>query len=210
MKIKIIYLAIASLFILGSCKKDIKDKDNTSPLSFQVQTKNPTSGVVQWTTGTAHAVSITAITPSATESNYNSSINQDMNLFAVSGIGNLALPLGSYPNIQFRIQLSPNAAGSALHLEGIFDDGTSMIPLIFDISDETVLQAISNNLDVAAGSSYKVSVSIDLDALTQGIMASDLMNEEVNGQVMISPLSNPATYDAILSNLAGSLSVTVQ
>lgn len=210
MKIRIILYTMASLFLLASCKKNETDVANTSSLSFQVQTQNQGTGLVQWSSGTAHAASITAITPSATESNYNSIVSQDMNLFSASGIGSLNLPLGDYQNTQFRIELSPSGNGSSLHLEGIFNDGTSMVPVIFDISDIAILQVLSSNFNIAAGSTYKVSVAVDLTALTQGIVADDLMNEELNGQVLLSSQSNAATYNTIVSNLASSLSVTVQ
>ena len=208
MKTKFTYLAFAFLIIFGSCKKN--QQATTTPFSFQLQTQNATSGVVQWTAGTAHGATLTAITPSATLSNYNSTINQDLDLFSASTMGSVALPLGTYPTIQFQIELAPSATGSALHLEGIFNDGTNMVPVKFDIPASTVLQAIASNVAVASGSGYKVAVTIDLDALTQGVSTTDLTGDEQNGEVDVSDSINAGLYSTILANLQGALSITIQ
>ena len=167
--------------IFGSCQKN--HQESTSAITFQLQTQNAGTGTVQWTSGTAHVATVTAITPSATTSNYTSTVNQDINLFSPASIGNITLPTGAYQNIQFQLTMAPSATTSALHLEGTFNDGTNTVPVKLDIPDNTVLQVVDSSLAVAAGTGYKAIISIDLNKLTLGVAATDLASTEQNGEV---------------------------
>lgn len=209
-------LAVASLFFT-SCKKESTNTEQAATIMYRLQTTNRTAVVartsptgrveganIQWQSGSAAATGLKfEATNSAGEVELKQKIIQQLDLFATNSvIGNMAIPAGTYNEVELKAYLAPVGSSPALELNGSFTNGSSIIPVRFIVNTSVELKAEKHSISVAEGNVYSALNTLDLSALTNGIAESALASATLaNGVIVLSASSNAAIYNRILENL---------
>ena len=220
MKITNLIIAAASLLLFNSCKKSAT---SDQALQYQIQTTNRTAvvnaplsaGSITWTSGTATAslIKLEAKNSNNTEVEFKSTLNQQIDLFApiATSLGNVVIPPGTYSEVEFKIDLTPNGSAPSLVLNGQFTSGTGVItPVIFQVNSMVEIKAEQTNVTITSTSGSTALTSVNLALLTVGISQTMLNSATLtNGKIIISATSNTALFDIITANVIKSHEVEV-
>jgi hypothetical protein len=193
----------AAAIIFVSCKKDAS---GPAGVSFQLKVTNnvtdvaakSTAAALTWNSGTAMPSSVKfEAKKGTTEVEYTSSASQQVNLFSVtqSTFGNITLPDGTYSEIELKINVNE------LELNGTYNNGTTDIPVSFQVTAPLLIKAEQNNVAVSGGSLTAVT-ELNLSLYTTGITQTMLNNAtKTNGTIVISSASNASLYNIIVNNI---------
>ena len=212
MKITNLLIALTSLFIFNSCKKSASADQ---AIQYQLATINRTAvvntpvsaGSITWTSGTASAtlIKLEAKNSSNTEVEFKSQMAQQIDLFSsvAATLGNVIIPPGTYKEVEFKIQMTPNGSTAALTLNGKFTSGTGIVtPVTFLVNSMFEIKAEQANVSITDNSSTTAVTSLNLALLTTGISQTMLNNATVtNGTIVISSSSNTNLFNIISANL---------
>ncbi len=209
MKRNILFLttALSVVLLFAACKKN-----NSSPeVRYQINTISRSStvartlsGTVQWTSGYMNATEIKfEAENNTTEVEYKSVAPQRIDLFApLTTLGIIALPPGTYTEVDFEVELAPNGSDASLELKGTFTSGVIVTPVIFRVGSALEIESEKDNVTIADNASYTALTSLNLSVLTQGITEAMLNNaQRTNGVIIISAASNTNLYNIILNNI---------
>lgn len=218
MKMKTMILPAALLFIaFTSCKKE-STAENSATFRYRLHAASSTSVVsrtatnlrtesaqVTWTAGKATASEIKfEAENSAGEVEFKQRSTQQIDLFAVnSSLGSIAIPAGTYSEVEFKAFLAPADASPALELTGSFTSGSTTKSIRFIVSAPVELEAETKNITIAQGETYSALNSLDLSQLTSGVSEAALRTATAtDGVILLSATSNTALYNTLLKNLS--------
>lgn len=209
MKTILNYLVASVVLFISSCSKE----KASSGITYQLKTSTSPSfvngrvmqGVVQWTSGYASLAEIEFEAESnSTEIEYKSEIKQKFDLFApLSTIGVINIPPGNYNDIEFEMEVQPNATDAALQLSGVFTNGSGTVtPVVFKLNAALEIEAEMSNITIALGDNFTALNTLNISLLTTGVTETMLNNATRNGGVIeISTTSNVNIYNIIFNNL---------
>lgn len=225
LRINSMAIVVLMVVALASCKKNGASPASTTPqMAFQIKainssagltsanglvTQSTTSASITWTSGTANIARFKLeAKKDGTEIELTSKNLSNVDLFAISpSVTSITLNPGTFTEIEIKVMFthSVDPASLPLVLKGTYNNGTSDIPVEFDLNDEATIKAEAENVTVAAGMDYTSLVQMHLDKLTKGIATADLDGAaQTNGTIVISQTSNTTLYDAIRLNLGTS------
>jgi major membrane immunogen (membrane-anchored lipoprotein) len=201
-------LATATILLVSCSKKDVS---GPSGVNFQLKATNTVTtlnsrtdaATITWTSGTATPTSVKfEATQSASEIEFSSTANQQVDLFAAaSSFGNITLPAGTYNEIELKMQLNGTTSAPALELNGTFNNGTTNIPVKFQVTTSLLVKAEKNNVTINGGA-FTAVTALDLSTFTTGISQSAINSATfTNGTLVISSASNTNFYNIIISNI---------
>jgi hypothetical protein len=203
-------IMFCGVLFFASCKKD---NSPSSSFKYKLTTTNRSnvvgrveSGNVTWVSGygSANQVKFEAKNSSGTEVEYKTSVSQKIDLFtSVANIlGTVTLPPGTYSEIEFKGELSPNAPDAAMELTGTFTSGAVTTPVVFTINTPLEIKTEKNSVIISDNASYSALTTFDLSKLTTGITEA-MLNSAVKtgGKIIISASSNTNLYNMMLANL---------
>ena len=217
MKMKTVILPATLLFLgFTSCKKE-STAETSASFRYRLQATNPASVIartatnlrtesvnVTWTAGKAMANELKfEAENSKGEVAFKQKTAQQIDLFASnSTLGSIALPAGSYSEVEFKAVLAPANASPALELSGSFTTNGITRTIQFIVSAPVELKAEKKNVTVAQGAAYSAVNSLDLSQLTNGVSEAALGSATVtNGVIILSASSNTGLYNTLLKNL---------
>ncbi len=206
MKFSTLSLIGATLFLFSSCVKDAGT--GNASISFQLKAAvSPVNGAaITWTAGSAGVAStkIEAKKNDGTNVEFKSDPNAQVDLFGTVSITNVAIPAGTFRNVEFRSELQPLSSKPSLHLEGTYTAGGVTTPISFDVSTAIIIKSERDSIVIAGStSSYTALTTIGLITLTQDVTEIDLKAaDRTSGKIVISATSNMAVYTKMLANLA--------
>ncbi|HWZ16055.1 MAG TPA: hypothetical protein VNW95_12525 [Mucilaginibacter sp.] len=120
-------------------------------------------------------------------------------------IGKVDLAVGTYRNVDFKIELKQTASGAALFLKGVYASAKGNIPVELSLNegnDNMEIKAIAKDLTVGAKDSYIAYINLHLDKLIVGVKSADLDAATLTGgTIVISSTSNVAIYTKIKATL---------
>ena len=128
---------------------------------------------------------------------------QRIDLFsAITPLGSITLPPGTYSEVEFEIDFTPTATDAALELTGQYTSGVITTPVVFRVSSPVELENEMNMVVVTNNNSYNALTTIDLSLITRNVTES-MLNAAVrtNGQILITSAINSDIYNILLSNL---------
>jgi len=200
---------VAATIAFISCKKD---SSGPASIKFQLKANNNIASVVARTTAATITWNSGTATPSlvkfeakkgTTEVEFSSTSNQQVNLFTVSQntFGNLTLPDGVYNEIELKINVNGTTASPALELNGIYNNGTTDVPVSFRVTTSLLIKAEKNNVNITGGS-FTAVTELNLSLYTTGITQTMLNNAtKTSGTIIISSASNANLYNMIVANI---------
>jgi hypothetical protein len=159
-----------------------------------------TMGTLSWTSGYALASEIRfEAKKDNSDFEQKSKTEQRVDLFAaVSNIGLVQLPAGTYKKVEFKIELLPSQTAAAFELKGTYGGKA----ITFQVNEVLEVKGEKEGVDISDGTSYTAATSLNLSLLTLGISAGMLDNATVtNGEILISTTSNASLYTIMLANL---------
>ena len=209
MKTILYYLAASLVLFIYSCSK----QKDSSGITYQLKTSNSRSfvtgrvmqGVVQWTSGYASIAEIEFEAESnSAEIEYKTEIKQKFDLFApLSTLGVINIPPGNYNDIEFEMEVQPNATDAALQLSGVFTNNSGTVtPVVFKLNAALEIEAEVSNVTIAPGNNFTALNTLNISLITTGVTETMLNNATRNGGVIeISTTSNVDIYNIIFNNL---------
>ena len=203
-RILFLFPVLAFSLLFSACKKN---NDGKGGVKYQFRTTSRTSnvsariaGTITWSSGFANATKIKfEAEANDKEVEFTSLTNQHIDLFApLTTIGQIAIPPGSYEEVEFHVMLAPVNGEPALELRGTYNG----IPVVFRITEPFEFEGEKEGVTIDINNGYTLLTSVDLSNLTKGITDAALTNAvQTNGEIVISPDVNPSLYGIILNNL---------
>ena len=160
-----------------------------------------TAGTITWTSGFANATTLKFEGEGASgETEFRSNISSHVDLFAQAAtLGNIAVPPGTYHEVELKVSLAPMNGEPALELRGNYNGA----PIVFQVQNAFDVEVEAHDITINANDSYTTLINLNLARLTNNISATLLAAATVtNGTIVISSSSNVALYNSILANLA--------
>lgn len=162
-----------------------------------------TGGTISWTSGTATPDLIKfEAKKGGSEIEYKSANTLSVDLMSSSiTFGSFTIPVGTYEELELKIQFPKKSSATSLKLEGKFSDVSSNTPVVFELSDEAEIKTEQENITVDSSFAFTSITTFDLAGLTSGV-TEDMMQKAVktNGNIIISVASNKDIYQIILNN----------
>lgn len=201
--------AALAVTVFSSCSKEAS---GPASVKFQLKASNPVAGLaarstaatIQWNSGTATPTAVKfEAKKGTTEIEYTSTAGQQVNLFTISQstFGSITLPDGTYNEIELKINIDGTTSAPALELNGVYNNGTTDIPVSFRVTTPLLIKAEKNNVVVSGGSLTAVT-ELNLALYTTGITQSMLNSAtKTAGTIVISSVSNPGIYQQIVANI---------
>lgn len=203
-------LAAFAAVVLFSCEKT----QDAPGITFQVRTANPSATVIstttgstlKWTSGYASTVEIEfEASKQGVEVEYKSEAKKKVDLFApLSTLGTIIVPPGTYEDIEFEVEIQPNATDAALQLNGSFTNGSGVsTPIIFKVRETIEVESERENITITDASSLTALSTLNLSLLTKGV-SEEMLNggsRNSNGAIEISATSNTAIFNIMRDNL---------
>jgi hypothetical protein len=222
MKTLVLSAAAIAAISFTSCKKDgssvstspATSKDN-STMAYQMMARNTTtvlpspqsSGTsqLQWTSGYVNPREIRFEAKSKnTNIEYKSKNASRIDLFATNPVyfGGVAIPAGTYKEIELKTKLEMAGTDPALLLNGVYTNGLNSIPVVFRVMEDLELRSELENVTIVEPTMAAITI-LNLDDEMSGITTSMLQNALLtNGTIVISREFNRSLYDMILRNLS--------
>lgn len=214
---KLLLTAAAATMGLGSCSKS-GSGDTTNPtnssMQFQLKADNPmvvvnktdAPGSILWTSGSASATQVKLeAKQGVNELEFKKTQLQQIDLFAsVSvGLGNVVIPVGTYTEVEFKIDLNQNGSSPSMELNGTYTSGTGTVtPVVFTLNGLFQLKAEQNNVVITSNSSFTALTTLNLAFVSNGITQTMMNSATVStGKINISASSNTNLYNMIVTNL---------
>jgi hypothetical protein len=205
MNFKIASIVVIAVLLLQSCKKDddqtgINFNASTSGRSSIVSRPSGTLGTLTWTSGFAY---VTEVEFEAEKDNreieFKSTVNKRIDLFVpFSSLGFVSVAPGFYEEVEFEIDLNSDANNPSIELRGTYDN----TPVILRIMNSIEFEAEYEDVTIEMSDNFTANFALNLSLLTVGITDAALRNAtRSNGDIVISPNSNVALYNTIISNL---------
>ena len=216
MKFLHLVMTCAAVMVLsGSCKKSSSDGATAdSTMQFQLKAANPLvtvnrlngNGSILWTSGSATASGVKLeARQDGLERELKSSRIQQIDLFAsvMVNLGDFVIPVGTYTEVEFKIELNQNGSNPALELNGQYTSGTGVVtPVVFSLNGLFELKAEQANVVVTGNSSIAALTTLDLSFVSNGITQTILNGASITaGKIVISASSNINIYNIITNNL---------
>ena len=202
-------LCLPAVFLFSSC-----GKDNTVPgVTYQVSTAASTPAVIvgtagngslKWISGFANVVEIEfEAMNNNVEVEYKSVANQKINFFSpFSTLGVIAVPPGTYDDVEFEIEVQPIGTEPALLLNGSYTSNGTTTPVSFKLNAELEIETKQARVAITDGGSFTAFTTLNLSLITTGVTVSMLDDaSRTNGTIEISATSNAQIYDIIVKNL---------
>jgi hypothetical protein len=197
-----------TLLVFTGCSKN---NNSASTIKYQLQTTNRSAiisrtqtGNIQWTSGYGYATKIKFEAKiNNQEIEHESNIAQKLDLFsAITTLGSITLPPGTYSEVEFEVDLNPTATDAALELNGQYTSGGISTPVTFRVTSPLELENEKNNVVVTDNNSFKALTTIDLSLITRGVTES-MLNSAVrtNGTILITSAINSNIYNILVNNL---------
>lgn len=204
MKLKLSLMAMLLIFMFLSCQKDT---NGPSGINYKMKTTNRTAtagraeGTITWTSGHASATEIEfEAERQDSEIELKSGTQQRIDIFSpLSSLGFIAVPPGTYEEVEFEVHLAPNPPDAALELRGNYN-GT---PIIFTINTPLEIEAEFENVTITQNNDFTAIINLNLARLSQGITDAALSAATLtNGEIVISATSNVALYNIMIANIS--------
>ncbi len=206
----ILGLSAFAVVVLFSCKKEntsipgigykFKTSNASAPINARV-----TGGNLNWTSGYASAVEIEFEAAKAgLEVEYKNEVKQKIDLFApLSTLGVISVPAGTYDDIEFEVEVMPNATDAAFYLSGSYTNATGVTtPITFKLNAALEIEAKKANITITDGGSLNALTTLNLSLLSKGVTESMFDSaSKTNGVIEISATSNAGMYNIIYDNL---------
>lgn len=214
-------LAIATLLSIAftSCsKKSSTPTDPNAPnpndavVNYQVQAINQSSGIVQWSTGTALGKQVAFKGNSSSRVERYIPIYNDISISsATSYLNKVEVPSGTYTDAEFNVQLTPSRNPS-LQLKGTYNNGTESIPVTLNFDQFVELATKVPTITFEGGKTYTATVKLDLASLMSVISATQLSAATRNdtGEIFINFQQNVSIYNSLLNNINNVMQHTVE
>jgi hypothetical protein len=205
MKFSTLSVTAAVLLFFSSCVKDAGT--GSSNISFQLKAAiSPVNGAaITWTAGSAGVASakLEAKKNDSTVISLKSDPNAQVDLFGAVSITNIAIPTGTFRNVEFKSELQPLNSKPSLHLEGTYTAGGVTTPISFDVSTAITIKSRRDSIVIAANANYTAITTVGLVTLTQDVTEADLKAaDRTSGKIIISASSNIPVYTKMVANLA--------
>lgn len=218
----VIAAAISSTVFIGCKKEATTTGNNNSPsenISFEMNTENATStvgrtaaGTVAWTGGYATVSEIKFDAKGDDKLEYRSSVTRKIDLFnALSNLGGITIPNGTYRKIKIKIGFEPTSSSSALELRGAFTPNNGLpVPVILRFDKPFELKYdVKDQITIDDSTKFTVLNTLPLNVLVNGITEAMLNNadRDANGAIVVSSQSNTDLYNPIWSAFQSILKV---
>lgn len=205
MKISTLSLTAAVLLFFSSCVKDAGT--GTSNISFQLKAAvSPVNGAaITWTIGSAGVASakLEAKKNDSSALSLKSEPNAQVDLFGAVSITNIAIPTGTFRNVEFKSELQSLGGKSSLRLEGTYTAGGVTTPIVFESNAAITIKSKRDSIVIAGNANYTATTTIGLLTLTQDVTEADLKAaDRTAGKIVISPSTNIPVYTKMVANLA--------
>jgi len=222
-------LLIAIVFCMVSCTKKNDTAPNSKKISYQLKvsgtsaplsasvkhsnlaTMGITTGNITWQSGYANVASI-SFEGKNQDNNQNTDDFKEPAVYKVDlfntnqFLGNVDIAVGTYHNVDIRIELKQTPADPALLLKGTYASAKGSLPIELSFnegSDQVEIMAIAKDLSVGVKDSYIAFINFHLDKLMAGIQTADLDAATVtNGAILINSNSNAGIYSKIKANIS--------
>jgi hypothetical protein len=113
----------------------------------------------------------------------------------LSTIGTISLPTGTFDEVEFKIEASPNGNEPAFQLNGTVNG----VPVILKVDNSIEIKSEQSQVTLS-GADIALN-TITLSQLTNGLSTADFTNAtQTNGMIVISSSSNKNLFDAIVAN----------
>jgi hypothetical protein len=226
-------LLIAIGFCMASCSKKNDAAPNSKKISYQFKVtgnsahltasvkhsslttmamSTMSTGDITWQSGFANVSSISFEGKNQDDNqstdNFVEPAVYKVDLFnANQFLGNVDIAVGTYHNVDIRVELKQSGADPALYLKGTYASAKGSLPIELSFnegSDQFEILALAKDLSVGAKDSYVAFISFHLDKLMAGISATDLDAATLtNGSILIDSHSNADIYAKIKANISG-------
>lgn len=218
-------LALASTLFLTACQKDAADsKDSNVTYQLAVQDGSPglaneggraQASYLDFTGGSASVKEIKFEAKGDNKIEYKSNVPQTINLAnALTTLGGIAVPYGTYNKIEFKIKFEPLQGQPALTLQGNYTPtaGGTAIPVVLQFAGPFELKFEKKTpTTIDAQTDYSALGTLALNQLIAAVPESLLANAtQTNGQIVISSTSNPNLYAPLWSLFEGLLKVEIK
>jgi len=205
MKFSTLTVTAAVLLFFSSCVKEAGT--GSSNISFQLKAAvSPVNGAaITWTIGSAGVAStkLEAKKNDSTMLELKSEPNAQVDLFGAVNITNIAIPTGTYRNVEFKTELQSFNNKSPLRLEGTYTAGGVTTPIVFEASGAITIKSKRDSIVIAGSANYTAITTIGLVTLTQDVTEADLKAaDRTSGKIIISPSTNIPVYTKMIANLA--------
>jgi hypothetical protein len=208
-RIFVLAAAIGTTVMVG-CKKEATTSPDapSSNISYELATTDDDAaggrmnGAVVWTGGYATVSDIKFDAKGDNNIEYKSRITRTIDLFdALSTLGGLTVPPGTYRKIKVKIGFKPTSTASAFELRGVYTPYTGLpIPIILKFDRPFELKYdMKQTIIIDATNSYTITNTLPINALLSQLTESLLSNavRDNTGTVVISANSNTALYNPI-------------
>jgi hypothetical protein len=217
-----LFLFAGFITLLFSCKKDADS--NGSTVTYQLATTNAATvsgtgriagSFLTWDGGTASVSEIKFEAKGENKVEYKSSATKTVDLkAALSTLGDIDVPHGTYEKVEFKIQFVPAASGSSLELQGTYTPttGGAAVPVVIRFGEPFEMKYEKKTpTTIDANTDYTALSTLALGILSQGVSESVLTNAvKTNGTIVISSSSNADLYNPLWSAFQGLLKVEIK
>ena len=212
-KIVLLSFSVAACLLFFSCEKENAGTPTIAQFTYKLKTSGEstsisqptTAGTLKWTSGYASVKEIEfEAKKQGLEIEYKNEAKQKINLFSpLSLLGVIAVPDGTYEDIEFEVEVQPNGTDAALELKGSFTNGTGVItPVFLKLNASLEIESKKSNFTVTNANSRTVLTTLNLSLIPKGVTESMFNNAtRNNGTIEITATSNPAIYEIMLKNL---------
>ncbi len=206
MKRFILFLLCISGLLFSGCDRNVIT--STSNVNFQLKAAiSPINGAtINWNAGSAgvYSAKILGKKNDSSSVEFASTPNINIDLFGMLNITSVAIPKGTYRNVQFKMELHDIGGKPQLHLEGTYTAAGISTPISFDASSTLFISAAKDSIVIDANTSnYTAITTVGLGTLTSGVTEADLKAaDRTAGKIVISASSNILVYNKIIANLA--------
>jgi hypothetical protein len=224
----LLFLAL-STSLLFSCKKEATSEQaaGTSNVTYQLATTNTSGGrlagesertmahFLTWAGGTASVSEIKFEAKGDNKVEYKSNVPQVINLgSAVSTLGGIAVPYGTYEKIEFKIKFVPTSTNPSLELLGSYAPagGGTPVPVVISFHEPFELKFEKKTpTTIDANTDYTALSTLALGLLSHSVVESFFANAtQTNGTIVISNTSNTNLYNPLWSAFQGILNVEIK
>jgi hypothetical protein len=192
-----------SLLVTG-CVKDANTGSSTITFQLKAASSSVNGAAITWTAGSAGVANdkIEARKNDSTAVEFKASPNLQVDLFGAVNITNVAVPSGTFRNVEVRSELQPMGGQPSLHLQGTYTAGGVTTPVTFDVATAVNVTTHLDSIVITAAASYTALTTVTLVTLTQDVTEADMkLADRVSGNIVISATSSTTVYNKMLANL---------
>ncbi len=219
-------LCVSTIF--SSCQKDTATDGQltysfkTINLSSSVASSTTMSGVtvaagsnnsINWTSGTLNIQKAELDAKKeavAVSYEYKNLTTVDL-LSAGIVTGSIAIPMGTYSDVEVKLSLANSAANPPLTLKGIYTDGAGVKTNIQFVYNEALdLKMAGQKFVIASADKYVANVTLELNSLVKTVETPNLTAAtRTNGEIVINATTNRSLYDKIVAKIIATAGVQI-